>query len=122
MAWQKAPILYNKTGMTNIGKCLFYFCFVLTPIALAEESVASIIVCKQKKFVRTIRIISLADQEKENKCVTMYTKAGTDKIVGGGKNMWTCNNLAQNIKANLEKADWKCKEVPAGIEQHYQVE
>ncbi len=118
-SWQKQKNPYNKKGMTTISKGLFYLIIAITPLALAEEAAAKVIVCKNNKIVRTIRVIEVNDENKENKCVTMYSKGGTDKIVGGGKSSVTCTGVASNIRANLEKARWQCKAiVPAGIESH----
>ena len=90
---------------------------------MAEDAVATVTVCKNHKIVRTIRVIKVNDETKENKCVTMYSKGGTDKIVGGGKSFVTCTSVAANIRINLEKAAWQCKDmVPAGIESHYKFE
>jgi hypothetical protein len=66
------------------------------------------VLCKNKKVVRTIRIEKAGDE-----CVTIYTKAGIDKNVGGGKFAGSCDKIVENIKGNLEKAGWTCKLVAA---------
>ncbi len=106
-----------------LNKSLFYFIIAVAPLALAEVAAANVIVCKNQKIVRTIRVIKVDDEAKENKCVTMYSKGGIDKIVGGGRSLVTCTSVAANIRINLEKAAWQCKDmVPAGIESHYKFE
>ena len=66
------------------------------------------VLCKNKKVVRTIRIEKTGDE-----CRIIYTKAGLDKNVGGGKFAGSCDKIVENIKGNLEKAGWTCKPVAA---------
>ena len=105
--------------MKTLRKILFYLLFVIGPVSLAAESQASIIMCKNKKIVRTLRVMKV---DNDNKCIAMYSKGGTDKIVGAGKSISTCNGVLENIKGNLEKAAWKCKETTADIVQSYDVQ
>lgn len=76
-------------------------------IAHAETDTGYVL-CKNKKIVRTIRIEKEGDE-----CKTIYTKAGIDKDVGGGKFAGSCDKIVENIKGNLEKAGWTCKPVAA---------
>jgi hypothetical protein len=62
------------------------------------------------------------EKDDTNKCVTLYSKGGTDKIVGSGRALSTCTNVMENIKGNLEKAAWKCKETTADVIQHYDIQ
>lgn len=103
----------------NFRRFILYSIVVLAPVALVAQTQASIIMCKNKKIVRTLRIMQM---EPDNKCITMYTKAGTDKIVGSGKSMSTCTTVTDNIKGNLEKAGWKCKEATADVISHYNIQ
>lgn len=64
------------------------------------------IMCKNQKNVRTIRV---EHDKGEDQCVTFYTKAGVDREVGRGQSMVGCLKIIDNIKTNLEKANWKCK-------------
>jgi len=92
--------------------------FTLSPVYKTFAK-PSYLLCKNQKIVRTIRVVDIKEQER---CVTMYTKAGIDRIVGMGNNIWTCNNVLNNIRGNLEKAFWKCKDISdANIEQHYKI-
>lgn len=103
----------------NLRRFIFYSIVVLAPVALVAQTQASIIMCKNKKIVRTLRVMQM---EKENKCVTMYSKGGSDKIVGSGRSMSTCTTVTENIKGNLEKAGWKCKETTAEVISHYNIQ
>ena len=101
-----------------INKSFVFLLFIVQAFFLGP-AYGSILMCKNKKIVRTLRVIKV---EKENKCVTVYSKGGIDKIVGSGKNIVACSGVYENIRENLERADWKCKEVvPADIIQHYEL-
>ncbi|OFZ17751.1 MAG: hypothetical protein A2Z20_02640 [Bdellovibrionales bacterium RBG_16_40_8] len=73
-----------------------------------NESSSDYVLCKNLKAVRTIRIENDADAKQ---CVALYTKLGVDKEVGRAQNILSCRNIIGNIKGNLEKASWKCKEL-----------
>lgn len=105
--------------MKALREILFYLVFVIGPVSLAAESQASIVMCKNKKIVRTLRVMKV---DNDNKCIAMYSKGGTDKVVGSGRALSTCTGVMDNIKSNLEKAAWKCKETTADIIQHYEVQ
>lgn len=75
-------------------------------IIAADEKDASYVLCKNKATVRTIRV-----EKDKGLCKTTYTKEGVDQIVGQGQAENTCFGILNNIKGNLEKADWKCKDI-----------
>ena len=62
-------------------------------------------ICKNQAEVRTIRV-----HVDEGSCSTLYTKLGTEKSVGTGKNTESCINFLNNIKTNLEKSNWTCRD------------
>jgi hypothetical protein len=65
--------------------------------------------CKNQKEVRTIRVqISNAGV-----CSTYYSKQGTEKVVGSGKNHDSCMSFMNNIRTNLEKSNWACRDISA---------
>lgn len=64
--------------------------------------------CKNKKEVRTIRV-----QINAGICSTFYSKLGSEKVVGSGKNHESCVNFLNNIKTNLEKSNWSCRDISA---------
>jgi hypothetical protein len=45
------------------------------------------------------------------RCITIYTRNGVDKQVARGLNHGSCVKIMGNIRVNLEKANWSCKEV-----------
>ena len=87
----------------------------LTAQGAIEVKPAEYFICKHSKMVRTIHVVS-----KDGKtCSTMYTKRGVPRIVGTGRTMNGCQSFVQNIKGNLEGANWNCKKVKkASIENH----
>lgn len=81
---------------------VFFFCLLLT----ANFSLASIIICKNEKAVRTLR----ADKT-EVGCSAIYTKQGIDQIVGSSTKENACSSILENIRKTLETSIWKCKDV-----------
>lgn len=65
--------------------------------------------CKIKKDVRTIRV----HIGKDGMCYTHYSKGGAEKMVGTARHLESCMSFLQNIKANLEKSNWSCKDITA---------
>ena len=63
--------------------------------------------CKNKKEVRTIRV----QVNKEGVCSTYYSKLGSEKSVGSGKSQDSCMGFLNNIKTNLEKSAWNCRDI-----------
>lgn len=72
----------------------------------ADDKDPNYFMCKNKATVRTIRV-----ETEKGLCKTTYTKEGVDQIVGQGQSENTCYGILNNIKGNLEKADWKCKDI-----------
>lgn len=84
------------------------FAQVQAAVEQKKDESPSYILCKNKKTVRTIRV---ENDEKANHCVTFYTKDGVDKEVGRAQNANSCVRILSNIKDNLEKANWTCREL-----------
>lgn len=63
--------------------------------------------CKNKGEVRTIRV----HINTEGICTTFYSKSGSEKPVGSGRNQDACMNFLNNIKTNLEKSSWNCRDI-----------
>jgi hypothetical protein len=64
-------------------------------------------ICKNQKEVRTMRV----HIETNGTCVTYYSKQGAEKNVGSGKNHESCEHFLDNIKTNLEKSNWNCRDI-----------
>lgn len=65
--------------------------------------------CKNHKEARTIRV----HVDEHGQCNTLYSKAGSEKVVGTGKMVNSCENILNNIKNNLEKSSWTCRDISA---------
>lgn len=88
------------------------FISLIAPIfASAQETVEvenkSYWICKNQKDVRTIRV----HVGTSGMCFTYYSKQGTEKVVGSGRNQESCHNFLNNIKTNLEKSNWACRDI-----------
>jgi hypothetical protein len=79
--------------------------FAVGPTATAEDQ-PNFVLCRNQKTVRTVRIDKVGDLY-----VTKYTQHGVDKEVGRGRNRGSSLKIMENIKINLEKSNWKCKEL-----------
>jgi hypothetical protein len=90
---------------------------IFSVVALAQAAVDpsqkqapanNYVMCKNQKNVRTIRV---ENEKDENLCVTFYTKAGVDREVGRAQSRASCEKIVENIRKNLEKANWKCRDL-----------
>lgn len=78
-----------------------------TAPAMPSEKDVTYLICKSRASVRTLRV-----QTRNNgSCFTTYTKEGVDQIVGSSKENQTCLKVLSNIRENLEKGSWKCKDI-----------
>ncbi|MCB0414863.1 MAG: hypothetical protein KDD50_11050 [Bdellovibrionales bacterium] len=73
----------------------------------AQEKKLPYYLCKSYKVVRTIRV----ETSEEDQCTTKYTKGGIDQIIGRAKSLHGCVGFLENVKGNLEKANWKCRNI-----------
>lgn len=71
-----------------------------------EKPATTYILCKSQKVVRTIRV---EKDPVDRQCVALYTKEGVDSEVGRAQSMASCEKIVDNIKDNLEGANWKCR-------------
>ncbi|MER2513220.1 MAG: hypothetical protein ABTQ25_12540 [Nitrosomonas ureae] len=110
MAWTKNPGIWVFSFIF-----LFLFSFsaslrVASNFAFAEET-STYFLCRNKKMIRTIRVERVPADN--GNCETVYTKSGVDRSVGSGINVSSCLRFAENIRRNLEIADWKCQDITA---------
>ena len=86
------------------------FIFGFSVSSFAEETEISnraYIICKNRKEVRTMRV----EIQKDNLCHAYYGKMGVEKSVGSGRNHDSCLGFISSIRTNLEKSDWKCRDI-----------
>jgi len=68
---------------------------------------ATYLICKNKAVVRTLRV----SKKQNGGCMATYTKDGVDQVVGNSWTIERCAKVIGNIRENLEKANWKCKDI-----------
>jgi len=81
------------------------FCF---SSARADIKDRAYFICKNQKQVRTLRVQPAADGKS---CEVVYTKEGVSKVEGSGQYFEGCMKVLGNIRTNLEKGWFKCKDV-----------
>lgn len=74
-------------------------------IPLSAEEVDSLVLCKNNKTVRTLRV-----EREDDRCHAIYTKQGVDSVIGSGQNTASCEDFVQGVRKNLEEARWSCRE------------
>ena len=74
--------------------------------SMSDSTKPTYVMCKNKAVVRTIRI-----ESKKNHCQTTYSKDGVETVVGRSGTAELCHEVFRKIKDNLEKADWKCRDI-----------
>lgn len=89
----------------------FIFTAILTFLLASSPAFArlenTLVLCKNKKTVRTLRVEVGEDQ----KCRAIYTKQGVDETIGSGQYTQSCEDYVGNVRKNLEEANWNCREV-----------
>lgn len=73
---------------------------------IIEPAKADYMMCKNGEVVRTIRI-----EKNKGICHTTYTKEGVGITVGKSGAESGCRRVFERIRGNLEKANWKCKDI-----------
>lgn len=77
------------------------------PIAKSAEKTPSfLILCKNLKMVRTIRV-----SKGKEIYSTVYTKNGKDQVIGQTRMFNSGKNIAISVKDNLVSSGWTCREV-----------
>jgi hypothetical protein len=77
------------------------------PTTVSSDKQGSYYLCKLNNIVRTVRV----NADQDGACEATYTKEGVDKVVGKSTTAERCYKVISNIKENLEKAAWKCKDI-----------
>lgn len=85
------------------------FCGLAQAEGVSEVSNKAYFICKNKKEVRTVRV----QVDGSGVCTTYYSKQGTEKAVGSGKNHDSCIGFMNNVKTNLEGSNWTCRDISA---------
>lgn len=80
---------------------------LLAVTAFAETKPIAYSICKLKASVRTVQV----KVDDKGICKTLYSKQGDEKSIGSGRNKESCLQYLNNVKINLEKSGWKCRDV-----------
>ncbi len=75
--------------------------------AAEQDNKTTYLICKNGPSVRTLRVLT----DKNGSCVTTYTKEGVDQSVAHSWKTERCSKVLGGIRINLEKAQWKCKDI-----------
>lgn len=78
--------------------------FVMFPTFAQSPTYA---ICKLKGHVRTVR----NDVDAQGVCHTIYSKDGSGKDVGQAKNKESCTKVFNNVRENLVKSNWVCRDI-----------
>lgn len=74
---------------------------------LADSKPEVFVICKLRSHVRTIAVHKRASGGYE----TVYSKFGQPKVIGSGLMLDSNKGFLNNVKTNLEKSNWSCREV-----------
>lgn len=77
-------------------------------LGLSASADEPLLICKNKKIVRTVRIT-----KEKGLCKTQYTKDGKTQQIGSGMNPSSCQKVLDGVRKNLEASHWSCRDVKA---------
>lgn len=83
----------------------FFMLFSLE--AFAESKAEVFVICKLRSHVRTIAVHKKSSGGYE----TIYSKFGQPRVIGSGIMLDSNKGFLNNVKTNLEKSNWNCREV-----------
>lgn len=95
--------------MKRVWSLAIALLIALSANASVDERASAFVLCKNKKDVRTIRI--LTDGEKTENCKITYSKGGSEETVGSNRTLGSCKSILKSIQTNLESAAWSCRSV-----------
>ncbi len=81
--------------------------FTISAHAEISQNIELSVICRLKKEVRTLRV----EKTDGGKCNAVYTKSGKDQSIGQASSQASCDEILRKVRANLEAAAWKCREV-----------
>lgn len=82
--------------------------FSSVAFASIDQKAAAFVLCKNKKDVRTIRVLNKLNNQG---CLTTYSKGQVEEVVGEGRTLNGCQSILKNIQTNLENSRWSCRTV-----------
>ncbi len=109
MGWVLATVLILSSAFVGAAQSTAAKLPTKPPSGLLSLKPAQYILCQNKKDVRTIRVEKKNGGDDEWR--TVYTRGGVDHEVAHGRYLVTCKKVMNNIKTNLEKARWSCRDI-----------
>lgn len=105
----------KSSRMHRLLKRNLLIAFICLAAAAAKASVgpekpSTVVMCRNSD---TLRLISVEFGD-DNRCKTIYSKAGVSQIMAGSSERSVCDKVLKNIWSNLESAKWSCHEVKQG--------
>lgn len=100
------------TRRSHIAKLILSALLFAVPGMGYAEEVSEVqnkayIICKNRAEVRTVRV----HIDAAGVCTTYYSKQGSEKGIGSGKNHDSCVGFMNNVKINLENSSWTCRDI-----------
>jgi hypothetical protein len=77
--------------------------------ASMDQKASAFVLCKNKKDVRTLRV--LPDMDKKDNCKITYSKGASEETVGSNHSISQCKSILKNIQTTLESSNWSCRNV-----------
>lgn len=77
--------------------------------ATIDQQASGFVLCKNKKDVRTIRILS--DRADSDACNVTYSRGSAEQLVGSKRELGGCRSILKSIQSNLEASKWSCRSV-----------
>jgi hypothetical protein len=81
--------------------------------ASQDQKATAFVLCKNRKDVRTIRIISEGD--KQDNCTITYSKGRVEQVMGNNRSVSSCKSIMRGIQHNLEASHWSCRTVQSAM-------
>lgn len=92
-----------------LGLCVIALVMAQAAAAAVDEKASTFVLCKNKKDVRTLRI--LPETDKPENCKITYSKGATEETMGSNRSLGSCKSILKSIQTNLEASNWSCRSV-----------
>jgi len=106
---------FRRAASTATSVAVVLLMFVVSVVARAsqDQKAEAFVLCKNKKDVRTIRI--LPDQQKQDNCMITYSKGSSEEVVGSNRSASSCKTILHSIQHTLETSHWSCRNVQSAM-------
>lgn len=85
-----------------------FFILIFNQFSFAQTELEpeAFVICKLHSHVRTIAVHKKGDSYE-----TVYSKFGKAQVIGSGRSIESNKGFLGNVRTNLEKSGWNCREV-----------